>query len=174
VRHRPPRDLRHGAKAAALLLACGALAFAGCGSDDSGSSSDAATTGTGATPSTVVGPSTVAAPSTAAPDDQALIRAAITGAFTSPQVDLACGQYVTPAYVAAAFGDDEGCAAAVRAGAQARAVSVTSLSLDGGSATASVIPHGGPSSGQTVEVTLLKEDGAWAVDKAKSNVPVGP
>jgi hypothetical protein len=160
---------------AATLLACAAVLFAaGCGSDDSGSSSSAATTGTGATPSTVVGPSTVPAPSTAAPDDQALIRAAITGAFTSPHADLACSQYVTPAYVAAAYGDDEGCDAAVSAGAQARAVSVTSVSLGGDSATASVIPHGGPSSGQTVEVTLLKEDGAWAVDKAKSNVPVGP
>jgi hypothetical protein len=81
---------------------------------------------------------------------------------------------VTPAYVAAAYGDDQGCDAAVRAGAQAKAVSITQVSIGGDSATASVIPHGGPSGGQTVEVTLLKEDGAWAVDTAKSNVPVGP
>jgi hypothetical protein len=158
----------------ATLLACAALVFAGCGSDDSGPSSDAATTGTGGTPSTVVGPSTVPAPSAAAPDDEALIRAAVTGAFTSPNPDLACGRYVTPAYVASAYGDDEGCDAAVRAGAQANAVSVTDASIDGDAATASVIPHGGPSGGETVEVTLLKQDGAWVVDKAKSNVPVGP
>jgi hypothetical protein len=173
VRHRPRRDRRHGPRALALLLACAALACAaGCGSDDSNSSDNAATTGT--TPETVLGPSSVPAPEPSAPGDQALVRAAITGAFTSREAELACRQYVTPAYVAAAYGDDAGCEAAVKAGAQARAVSITRLSVGGDSATASVIPHGGPSGGETIEIRLLRRDGAWAVDTAKSNVPVGP
>ena len=48
------------------------------------------------------------------------------------------------------------------------------MAVDGDRATARAIPRGGPSSGETITVRLVKTGGVWKVDSLRSNAPVGP
>jgi hypothetical protein len=76
--------------------------------------------------------------------------------------------------VTAAFGDLSGCRAAQTSGGAAKSVDASGLSVDGETARATVVPAGGPSAGEKIEVTLVKDGHVWKVDSAKANVPVGP
>lgn len=174
VRLRYPRSPRHGAAAAALVVAL----LAGCGggtSDTSGSDVGVTTVGTDAASATVAPPPPPAAPTAgAARSDESLIRGAVTAVFASGDPAAACEKYATSAYVASAFGDLSGCQAAQQSGAAAKGVTISGVVAGGDTATAVAVPSGGPSDGETVELTLVKDGAIWKVDSAKADVPVGP
>lgn len=174
VRLRYPGDPRHGAAAAALVVAL----LAGCGGGSSGAEDLGVTTlatDTGSAPTTTVPASPPAAPSAgAARSDESLIRGAITAVFVSGDPAAACEKYATPAYVAEAYGDLSGCQAAQRAGAAARAVTMTGIVVSGDSAKAVAVPIGGASADERIELALVKDGAIWKLDSAKANVPVGP
>jgi hypothetical protein len=174
VRLRYPRAPRHGAAAAALVVAL--LAGCGGGSGDTGSSDVGVTTaGTDTVSATVAPAPPPAAPTAgAARSDESLIRGAISAVFASGDPAAACEKYATPAYVASAYGDLSGCRAAQQAGAAANGVTTTGVLVSGDSAKAVAVPSGGPSDGEKIELTLVKDGAIWKVDSARANVPVGP
>lgn len=174
MRLRYPRAPRHGAAAAALVVAL--LAGCGGGSGDSGSSDVGVTTAGTDTAGATVAPAPPPAGPTAgaARSDESLIRGAISAVFASGDVPAACEKYATSAYVASAYGDLSGCQAAQQSGGAAKRVAVSGVAIDGDSATAVAVPSGGPSDGEKIELTLVKDGAIWKVDSARANVPVGP
>lgn len=86
---------------------------------------------------------------------------------------LACNELVTPAYLRDAYGDEQGCRAAVSQ--QDRVdVAVEQIEIAGATATARAVPAAGPNRGETLRVELVHEAGAWRVDSLRSNAPAGP
>jgi hypothetical protein len=171
VRERPSRRAGDGAGAVALLAA-GALVLGGCGGDDDGES--APTAGVETTP-TVSAPPARQQPTDQGPSDEQLIRSAIEAVLASGDPAAACDQFATEAFVRMAYGDRAGCEAALASpGGAARSVEVSEIAISGESATAVAVPSGGPSSGERLEVAVVREGGTWKVDALRSNVPVGP
>ena len=169
VRRGSPGLERLGAAALAIL----AIAFvAACGgSGDSGDTGSTAVSTTGGDATSTVG--IVAAAQGGG--DNALIRKTLDAVFTSGDPAAACETYVTAYYVVTAYGDLDGCKAAQTSGAAARSVEVGNLKNAGVSATATVVPSGGPSSGEKIDVILIKAGTTWQVDTAKApNAAVGP
>ena len=169
VRRGLPRLERHGAAAAAVV----AVVLGGCGGggDDSGSAS----TPTPSEDITRTIETIPASPSEgAAISDEKLIRASTTTVFASGDPTAACETYATSAYVTDAFGDLDGCKAAVTSGGHAKAVTIAHVVVDGDRATALAVPIGGPSADQVIDVGLVKDGDVWKVDSGKANVPVGP
>ena len=84
-----------------------------------------------------------------------------------------CGSLVTSRYLRQAYGNEQGCRAAL--GAQNLfGVEVTQVEIDGARATADAEPKGGPNKGETIKVELIEEGATWKVDSALSNAPPGP
>jgi hypothetical protein len=159
-----------GARALALVAALFVL-LAGCGADDDGDEDGdtAATVATPAAPPTETAP----APNAGVRNDEQLIRIAIEGALASGEPAKACGLFVTDDYLTDTYGDRAGCEAAQPGGA-AQSVKVSGIAVEGDEATAVAVPSGGPSNGERLEVSLVREGGGWKLDALKSNVPVGP
>jgi hypothetical protein len=109
-----------------------------------------------------------------APRDEDSVRAAIEAALASGDPAQACERYVTEHFVRIAYGDREGCAQAQAAGAAARSASVENIEVSGDTADALAVPSGGPSDGEHLEVSLVREGGAWKLDAVRSDVPVAP
>ena len=86
---------------------------------------------------------------------------------------LCSGPAVTERYVKAAYGDVQGCEAAI-ASQPAFDVAVSDIEVSGDTATAKAVPDGGPNKGETIRVELVNEGGTWKVDSAVSNAPPGP
>jgi hypothetical protein len=95
--------------------------------------------------------------------------------FTSNDPKLVCGSLVTEAFLTDSFGGKEGCVLA-----QPSIVPSTDVQVldDFGAGeerlTVAVVPKGGVYGGQEVDVTLLLVDGAYRIDRLRSQVPVGP
>lgn len=168
----------------ALALLCAVLAFAatGCGGGDD------STTGGGTTAGTDV---SVPAPPGASEDEDGAsaeggsadassltpeqqVDYAIKGVLASGVPGLACEQLSTENYVKTTFGSRKGCLKSTVPGSAATYIETSKITIDGDSATAVAKPTGGPSNGETIEVSLVREDGTWKVDSLKSNAPVGP
>jgi hypothetical protein len=110
-----------------------------------------------------------------ASSDDLLIRAAISAVLASRDPAQACDHYTTSAFIQGAYGDVNGCKAAVGApGEAARSVQVSGVSVSGDKASALAIPSSGPSKHERLQVQLLKQGGVWKVDSLVSNAPVGP
>jgi len=173
------------------LIALGtAVLLAGCGEGDS--EPPEPTTISVAAPETTTAPadeSTAPVP----PDDSAgdpeaaddpgadrprtvedVVTAVLTGSETP---EVICDLLVTPAYVQEAYGDRSGCIAAQRPGSFAESIEGTYGDPSGESASAAVIPAGGPYDGVEVQVELVAAtdfEGAWLVDSLVADVPAGP
>lgn len=107
--------------------------------------------------------------------DEDRIEAAIAAVLTSVRAKEVCDEAVTPAFLERAYGDRAGCAALIAgAGAQARAAEISRLEIDGGVATAVVRPDGGIYDGEQLDATLVREGGAWRLDRLDADIPVGP
>lgn len=183
VQCRPACASRRGAATAAVLVA---LAFVGCGGDAepgneaSDGVGDTAATGSpsGAEPglSTAPEPETVPEPegpeAGLAPETQ--VDLAIKGVLASAVPQLACRRYATERHVKKAFGDRQGCLRSTVPASAAAYVKVTRVDIDGSQASARALPSGGPSDGEKIDVTLVRQGGIWKVDSLRSNVPVGP
>ncbi len=171
------------ASAAALAAA---LAVGGCGGGSSSSSSSSLSTVKSPKRETRSGPTTTttsskppestqsdstqathhALPTKASPTQ--IVRVALTSA--EPAV---CTLY-TPALLDKSFGGVQGCRASVRSGGRADSVEIVKSSTKGHRALVVAVPHGGPSSAQKLQMTLVREGGDWRLQSIKSNVPVGP
>ncbi len=167
------------------LLACAAVVipFAGCGG--SGDDTTAGAT-TGATDATVPAPpgantgeegggasgGTGGSASELTPEQQ--VDYAIKGVLASGVPGLACEQLATEKYVKDTFGSRKGCIKSTVPGSAATYLETSKIEINGDEATAVARPTGGPSNGETIQVSLVREGGTWKVDSLKSNAPVGP
>ncbi len=111
-------------------------------------------------------PAAHALPARASPPQ--IVRVALTSA--EPTV---CTLY-TRALLNKSFGDEQGCRASVRSGGRADSVEIVKSSAKGREALVVAVPHGGPSSAQKLQITLLREGKSWRLQSIRSNVPVGP
>jgi hypothetical protein len=168
--------------AVVAVLAALVLALAGCGSDEENGTTGegtgtGASAGTGTTPSGQGrggGDGTTEGGGPAIEPVRSPIRFAIVSALTSGLPEIACGPFVTSSYLRTAYGGRDGCLRAQGEAAVADSVEVTEVMVDGREATATAVPEGGPSDGETLEITLVREGGAWKLDRVRSDAPVGP
>lgn len=107
-------------------------------------------------------------------DDETAAIKALTTVFGAHDAVAACAIYATSKYVTTAFGDVDGCKAAIAAGASSNELHFSPPAITGETATSVVTPKDGPSAGEAIHVTLVKDGDIWKVDSAKANVPVGP
>ena len=164
--------------ALAILTACLGLALSGCGADEEtttepGTQASTAPSTAKRTPST--------APSATSPGNveaelspKAQVDLAIKGVLASAAPNLACRRYATLAYVKQTFGSRGGCVQSTVPASAAEFVKVTKIEISGDQATATAVPTGGPSDGETIKVKLVRQGGIWKVDSLRSNAPVGP
>jgi hypothetical protein len=152
-----------------LLLAIAALALASCGGGDDETTSS--TTQASSTTSSSSSTSTTTT-ATTAPEKQPATNP--RDSLTAVLVDGDCTAAVTDRFITVAYGSEQACKQSTQAGGTAKALDVRSIYTNGSMAKATVIPDGGPSSGDKLTVTLVKADDEWKVDALKSNAPVGP
>ncbi len=163
-----------------LAVAMVVAAFAGCGGDDGdGESAGATTTSPQASTSTSTTTTTGAdrdASRTEPVGPKKQVRRAVEAVLTSGDPADACGRYVTPRYLKAAYGDRQGCVQAQGTGSAARSLrSFRARSARWhGTASAVAVPVGGPYDGAKVEVSLVQGRPGYQVDALRANVPVGP
>ncbi|MFI5025192.1 MAG: hypothetical protein ACHQCI_00360 [Solirubrobacterales bacterium] len=107
----------------------------------------------------------------ATPEDE--VEDAAIAVLGGGDVGAACTDLVTERYVKSAYGDAQGCKAAVSKQGSF-SVSVSDIQINGSKATAKAKPAAGPNKGETIKVELVEEGGTWKVDSAVSNAPAGP
>jgi len=157
----------------AIVLVAALLALlAGCGEKD-----EPPTTGPVVT-ETTTGPTT--SPTTTndttngqQATDEELIRATVAAFLVRAEVPGACTKLVTPQFVKRSYGDVNGCEAARKPSAMAKAVAFGPVDI-GMDTTVTAKPKGGVFDGERLEVTLINLDGQWTIDKISSNAKVGP
>jgi hypothetical protein len=165
-------------------LAAGALA--GCGGGDDTTTGEPATGAEGATTtetspetSTDGATTTTGGGGTAEGDAEQgrTIRDVVIAVLATGDPDRACGSdFVTDAYISAAYGDKKGCEQAQTKASAADSLDIQSIEivkLKPPTAAAKVEPRGGQYDGEKLTITLVK-DGVWKIDSLKSNAPVGP
>jgi hypothetical protein len=166
-------------------LATGALA--GCGGGDDTTTGEPAPGAEGATtrktsPETTTdgATTTTGGGGTAEGDAEQgrTIRDVVIAVLATGDPDRACGSdFVTDAYISAAYGDENGCVQAQTKASAADSVRIQTVkpaSLDPPSATATATPEGGQYDGEQLTVKLVKEDDVWRLDSLESDAPVGP
>jgi hypothetical protein len=105
---------------------------------------------------------------------QARVDLAIKSVLASGVPDLACTQYSTERYVKTTFGGRGGCIKSTLPASAAQTIDEKKIEIKPHKATATIVAHGGPSDGETIKVTLVRQGDVWKVDTLKSNAPVGP
>jgi len=76
-----------------------------------------------------------------------------------------CTQSFTPAYIKVHFGSESKCVAGQRSPSPVKTVDVTNISgVANVSATARIVPNGGPASGKPFSARFLYENGRWMQD----------
>jgi hypothetical protein len=156
---------------AAALVA--ALVAAGCG--EKGESEATA-------PSTVAGSEPTNTTTTAKPtggdggqklSPEQQIEVNVADVIGGGDPNATCADLVTARYVNQAYGDEQGCRAAV-SGQSKFGVAVSAVEIRGAGATARAKPAGGPNKGETLKIELVQEGKTWKVNSAISNAPAGP
>ena len=105
---------------------------------------------------------------------EAQVDLAIKGVLASAAPDLACRRYATQGYVEKTFGSRGGCVQSTVPESAADSVKVSKIEVSGEEASATAVPSGGPSDGETIKVELVRQGGIWKVASLRSNAPVGP
>jgi hypothetical protein len=187
VPDRPSRRARDRARAVAAAVCAFALlglaTLSGCGSDSETTQGSTAGGGTlsnnyttnSAAPAigaTKQKPAPGGIQSSLTPTEQ--VDLAIKSVLASGVPDLACRQYSTARYVKTTFGDRAGCVTNTLPASAAQSIKEKKIEIKGDKAEATIVPTGGPSDGETIKVTLVRQGTAWKVDTLKSNAPVGP
>jgi hypothetical protein len=108
------------------------------------------------------------------PPTRGQVRAVIEAFVTSTDPAVACDAVVTEQLLERAFGDRRGCREALAPQAVADRVEVRAVRIVNGSATAIAIPRGGVNDGVEVEVELVEDNGALAIDRFEADVAPGP
>lgn len=107
------------------------------------------------------------------PSPDRAIELSVVAVLGGANEDAACSGFATARYVKTAYGDEQGCRAAVSKRPHGE-VSVSAIDVSGQTATAKAEPASGPNKDETVQVELVNEGQTWKVDSAKSNAPPGP
>jgi hypothetical protein len=152
-----------------VALVIGALVFASCGGGDDESTSSTTQASSTATPS-----STSSATTTTDSTSEKQPADDPRDSLTAVLVDGDCTSAVTGHFIQVAYGSEQACKQSTQAGGTADSIEVRSVNTHGDTAKATVVPDGGPSSGDKLTVTLVKDGNVWKVDALKSNVAVGP
>jgi hypothetical protein len=159
-------------------VVCAWLLLPGCGGDDESTTTDSAPPTTTSSTATSETPSPDQTQSTSPADregyDASQPRGALEAVLTSGLPNLACDELVTEQFVRTAYGSAAACKASQLSGGVAKSIDIGSIQLEGSSATAKVVPDGGPSSGEKLTVSLVHDGDRWRLDAMRSNVPVGP
>ncbi len=100
-----------------------------------------------------------------------VLEAVLTG---SADPTLICDELATENYVRSSYGAREGCIAAQKPGALADSLNKFEFEIEGMSASATVVPNGGPYDGVDVEVELVRDGESWRVDSLLADIPAGP
>jgi hypothetical protein len=127
------------------------------------STSTSAATATGGLTTHAAKPPKPRRPSPATP------AATVDAALTSPRCDLYTARLLQKSY-----GGLAGCEAALESGGSASSVEIQRTQPEGKFALVVAVPRGGPSSGEKLAVSLIKENGDWRLEAIHSNVKVGP
>ena len=155
-----------------LVAALLALLAAGCGEKDepptTGPVVTETTTGSTTSPTTT-NDTTNGQQAT----DEELIRATVADFLMKADAPGACTKLVTPQFVKRSYGDVNGCEAARKPSAMAKAVAIEPVDVDMGTMVTAK-PKGGVFDGESLKVTLINLDGQWTIDKISSNAKVGP
>jgi hypothetical protein len=154
-------------RTAALVL--GALVFASCAGGD-----DESTSSTTQASSTTSSSSTASTTTTTGSTSEKQPAANPRDSLTAVLVEGDCTSAVTDHFLQVAYGTEQACKQSTQAGGTADSIDVRSVNTTGDTAKATVVPDGGPSSGDKLTVTLVKDGNVWKVDALKSNVAVGP
>jgi hypothetical protein len=104
---------------------------------------------------------------------EAEVQASVIAVLGGNDEVAACSDLVTARYVKRAYGDEQGCRAAVSK-RQKIGIAVSAIQIQGKKAMAKAVPAGGPNKGERIKVELLYEGRTWKVDSALSNAPAGP
>jgi hypothetical protein len=159
------------------ILAAGAVA--GCGGGDDTTTAEP-TTGGGPTTTGTSSTSTTGGGETTGGETEngRTIRDVVIAVLASGDPDRACSpDYVTDAYITAAYGDKQGCVQAQTKASAAKELPIESteiVKLKPPTAAAEVDPRGGQYDGEHLTITLVKEGQVWKIDSLKSDAPVGP
>ncbi len=169
--------MRRALSAAVLcLLLCGLVA---CGEKEESGEADpsAGSTATGTTTTATGGGNADAGPDADGGDGkqspEELVEVAVVAVVGGGDPVAACAELVTPAYVETAYGDEQGCRAAVAAQGSFD-VNVEEIEIEGSRASAVARPSSGPNQGEKLTVRLVEEGPVWKVDFLRSNAPAGP
>jgi hypothetical protein len=100
--------------------------------------------------------------------------ATVEAVLTGGDPELTCRTLATEDYVRTAYGNVQGCVAAVRSGGVADSVEVRSLQGTAGGLAGVVVAQGGPFDGRLQVRLVHAPDGTWQVASLESNAPVGP
>jgi hypothetical protein len=87
---------------------------------------------------------------------------------------IVCGDLVTARFLKKAYGGAQGCKAALGSGGVANSVRVEKVQPEGRFALVMAVPKGGPSNGERLAVSLVRDAGVWQVEAIHSNAKVGP
>ena len=155
--------------AAAILVAIPALAAAGCGEKDEPPTTGPVVAQTTTGPGTTTNGGNQGQQAT----DEEQVKATVTDFLTKVDAPGACTKLVTPQFVKRSYGDVNGCEAARKPSAMAKAVAFGPVDI-GMDTTVTAKPKGGVFDGERLEVTLINLDGQWTIDKISSNAKVGP
>jgi hypothetical protein len=162
-----------------------AVAIAGCGGGSSSTSTNSLTTvknpqtqsaptsatATSAGPQPTRGPAdnkSASQPLPALASPAQTVRAALTS------TDTAVCELYTRRLLKKSFGGAPGCRSSIRSGGRADSVEIVSVQPEGRHALIVTVPHGGPSSAQKLQISLVRGGRHWQLASIKSNVPVGP
>jgi hypothetical protein len=160
---------------AATLATLAALAIlAGCGEKDEPATTGPVVTAETSTAST----GTTTSQTTTAQDDPrpATSAAAAAQAFlSSPDAELVCDEVLTPEFLRKAYGDRQGCIAARKPATLARPGGKLEVGPASNVGTrVDAVPNGGVYDGDELQITVIREGGAYRVAEVESNAPVGP
>jgi len=155
-----------------LVAALLALLAAGCGEKDEPPTTGPVVTET-TTGSTTSPTTTSDTTNGQQATDEELIQATVASFLARADAPGACTKLVTPQFVKRSYGDVNGCEAARKPSAMAKAVAIEPIDVDMGTMVTAK-PKGGVFDGESLEVTLINLDGQWTIDKISSNAKVGP
>jgi ABC-type phosphate transport system substrate-binding protein len=155
----------------AISLLIGALALASCGGGDEGTTSTTEASSTSSTHSiTQSSTSTTTTTSGSSTAEASNPKESLNAVLVKGD----CENDVTDHFIGVADGGGQACKQSTQAGGTADSIDVRSVFTNGDTAKATVVPDGGPSSGDRLTVTLVRERDVWKVDALKSNAAVGP
>ncbi len=169
--------MRRALSAAVLCLFLGGLVACGEKDESGEANPSAGSTATGTTTTAAGGGNTGAGgdggDGGGKQSPEQMVEVAVVAVVGGGDPVAACAELVTPAYVETAYGDEQGCRAAVAAQGSFD-VNVEGIEIEGSRASAVARPSSGPNEGEKLTVRLVEQGPVWKVDFLRSNAPAGP